>query len=82
MLRRRPNLYPDPSLYRPPRRILAASIHCKHAFCEDCLRRDAQVVYDNPHFAKLGYARPKSACYVLCSEHCAALAREHAARGI
>ena len=30
----------------------------------------------------LGFACPKSACYVLCSERCAGLAREHAARGI
>ena len=60
--------------------LLFRCAECSKAFCEDCLPRDARVVNESERFRKLGYVCPKSACYVLCTEHCAALAREHAAR--
>ena len=49
---------------------------CPKAFCEDCLPDDAQIITDNPHFAPLGYVRQKSACFVTCSEACAARQNE------
>ena len=49
---------------------------CVACFCEDCLPDDAQIITDNPHFAPLGYVRQKSACFVTCSEACAARQNE------
>ena len=62
--------------------LLFRCAECSKAFCEDCLPRDSRVINESARFNALGFVCPKSACYVLCSEHCAGLAREHAARGI
>ena len=62
--------------------MLFRCAECPSAYCEDCLPREARVINENARFAKLGYVNPKSACYVLCSERCAGLARDHAARGV
>ena len=62
---------------RPGRRtLLFRCAECPKAFCEDCLPDDAQIITDNPHFAPLGYVRQKSACFVTCSEACAARQNE------
>ena len=56
--------------------LLFRCAECPKAFCEDCLPDDAQIITDNPHFAPLGYVRQKSACFVTCSEACAARQNE------
>ena len=35
------------------------------------------MINESARFNALGFACPKSACYVLCTEQCAVLAREH-----
>ena len=55
--------------------LLFRCAECSKAFCEDCLPRDSRVINESARFNALGFVCPKSACYVLCSEHCAALAR-------
>ena len=60
--------------------MLFRCAECPRAFCEDCLPREARVINEQARFAALGYATPKSACYVLCSELCTAKAREHTER--
>ena len=62
--------------------LLFRCAECSLAFCEDCLPPNSRVINESSRFAALGFSCPKSACYVLCSERCSALAREHAAPGI
>ena len=62
--------------------LLFRCAECPRAFCEDCLPRESRVINESSRFHALGFVCPKSACYVLCSERCATIAREHAARGI
>ena len=62
--------------------LLFRCAECPQAYCEDCLPRESRVINESARFHSLGFACPKSACYVLCSERCATLAREHATRGV
>ncbi|PRW60864.1 SNF2 super family [Chlorella sorokiniana] len=46
---------------------------CCHAYCEDHLPEDADVVMENARYAQLGYLRTKVACFVRCTPDCGAL---------
>lgn len=50
--------------------LLFRCMYCEHAYCEDCLPAEAEIVGECQRFRDLGFRWPSNACYIKCSIDC------------